>query len=245
MSEKEPDPLTSTSNSAEANPTGNSLTVDRKPPSALVLTGWILLSLLVIGVAGAAWFQQLRKQRVAPPPPVYNQVSAPTFIDETGTSFSITELDGRIWVADFIFTRCGSQCPVMSTHMRKLQNWLEENEMGNVQLVSVTVDPESDSPEALKRYAEAFKADPERWHFLTGDRKTIYDYILNDFHLETAENEGKPVADLFVHSDKFVLLDRNRHIRGYYSAMEDRDMEKLRETIISLSHHDQTSKKDQ
>src|SRR5690606_2312752 len=116
--------------------------VDRKPPSALVLTGWIVLALLIVGVAGAAWFQQLRKQRVAPPPPVYNQVSAPTFTDATGTSFSISKLDGRIWVIDFIFTRCGSQCPVMSTKMRRLQNWLDENEMGNVQLVSVTVDPE-------------------------------------------------------------------------------------------------------
>lgn len=207
-------------------------------PSIGVILGWLVLALLIIGVAGAAWFQQLRKQRVGPPPPVYEQVSAPTFTDQDGKPFEIASLDGRIWVVDFIFTRCGAQCPVMTTRKAQLQTWLTEKEMGNVQLVTITVDPEFDTPEVLKRYAERFKAEAGRWHFLTGDRATIYNFILEDFHLETAENEGLDVADMFVHSDKFVLVDRNRNIRGYYSAMEVREMDELREAITSISHHE-------
>lgn len=207
------------------------------PPRSIlpVLFGTIALILLVIFIASAAWFKQLRNKQVEPPPPVLGSVSAPTFTDENGTSFTISQLDGRIWVIDFIFTRCGGQCPVMSIHMQKLQQWLKENEQGNVKLVSVTVDPEYDQPPVLKRYAKTFKADEGRWHFLTGDRKTIYDYIINDFKLGAEENADTPVAEMFVHSDKFVLMDRDRNIRGYYSGTDEADMAKIRTAIISLS----------
>jgi len=231
-----------------SNPPDNSLPPgNRNPPSMVVICGWIILAMFVMGIAGLAWFQQLRKQRVEPPPPVYSEkLSAPTFTDETGTSFPISSLDGRIWVVDFIFTRCGGQCPLMTNNMTQLQKWLQENEMGNVKLVSITVDPEHDTPEVLTRYAKNFKAIPGKWHFLTGDRKTIYDFILNDFKLETEENQGKALAELFVHSDKFVLVDSNRQIRGYYSGTEDRDavpseLENLRQAIISLSHQSQST----
>lgn len=199
------------------------------------LIGGAIIFFLVIGLVGAALFQQLRNKQVPPPPPILGQVSAPTFTDENGTSFSISQLDGRIWIADFIFTRCGTQCPIMSINMQKLQGWLNENEQGNVKLVSITVDPESDTPEVLERYARAFKADKGRWHFLTGDRQTIYDYIIKEFKLGAAENEGQAVSDMFVHSDKFVLVDRDRNIRGYYSGQDVVALEQLRDDIISIS----------
>lgn len=199
------------------------------------LIGGVIVFFLVIGLVGAALFYQLRKKQVPPPPPILGQVSAPTFTDENGTSFSISQLDGRIWVADFIFTRCGTQCPIMTMNMQKLQEWLIENEQGNVKLVSITVDPESDTPEVLERYARAFKAQKGRWHFLTGDRQTIYDYIIKQFKLGAEENEGQAVADMFVHSDKFVLVDRDRNIRGYYSGQDTTALEQLRDDIISIS----------
>lgn len=234
MSSQNPENIT-----PESNGPGGSPPRDKGPGMAWI--GWLLLAFFVIAIAGIAWFQQLRSKRVAPPPPFISQVSAPTFTDETGTSFTISQLDGRIWVANFIFTRCGGQCPLMSVNMKKLQGWLQENEMGNVKLVSLTVDPEFDTPEVMQRYSDAFQANEGQWHFLTGDRQTIYDWILKDFKLETEENEGKPVADLFVHSDKFVLLDRERNIRGYYSGTDAEELEKLREAIISISHQSESA----
>jgi protein SCO1/2 len=204
------------------------------PRLPVVLLGSVFLALLVIALVGAAWFKQLRNNQADPPPPVLGHVSAPTFTDANGTSFSLTQLDGRIWVADSIFTRCGGQCPLMTVNMKKLQDWLEAEEHGGVKLVSFTVDPEYDTPEVLKRYSTTFKADPNRWHFLTGERTLLYNYIMNDFMLGAEENKGVPEAEMFLHSDKFVLMDRNRNIRGYYSGTEDADMEKLKQAISSL-----------
>lgn len=210
------------------------------PKLPVAFIGSAFLALLVIGVVGAAWFTQLRKNRVDPLPPVLGTVSALTFTDANGEPFSISELDGRIWVADSIFTRCGGMCPVMSTRMRQLQKWLEENEHGGVKLVTFTVDPEHDTPEVLKQYAENFKADPDRWYFLTGPRELIYKYLMDDFMLGVEENDGVPEAEMFIHSDKFVLLDRNRNIRGYFSGLEETDMEKLRRAITSLAYETET-----
>lgn len=222
------------------NPPDNNRPGPARPPSLGIIFGWIILALVIIAIAGAAWFQQLRKQRVSPPPPVLGKVSAPQFVDERGTTFPVSSLDGRIWVVDFIFTRCGGQCPLMTMNMRNLQTWLDENHFGNVRLVSVTVDPEHDTPDVLFKYARTFKAVEGRWHFLTGDRKTIYDFILNDFKLATEEEKNQPPAEMFVHSDKLVLIDKDRNIRGYYSGTEAKndttnEMESLRNAIISLS----------
>lgn len=206
------------------------------PRLPIMLLSSVFVGLLVIALVGAAWFAQLRKNRVASPPPVLGSVTAPTFTDTTGTSFSLAQLDGRIWVADSVFTRCGSICPPMTSNMKKLQDWLEKKELGNVKLVTITVDPVHDTPEVLREYAESYRADPKRWHFLTGAPEKINGYLVNQFLLGTEENKGVPESEMFIHSDKFVLIDRDRNIRGYYSGIEDEDLENLRTAIISLSH---------
>ncbi len=234
MSSSNQDPLNPQHSQAESTEAENQR-IARRRSIMPRLIGGSLIFFVLIALIGAALFQQLRKKQVPPPPPILGQVSAPTFTDETNTSFSITQLDGRIWVADFIFTRCGTQCPVMTFNMKKLQDWLIENEQGNVKLVSLTVDPETDTPDVMRQYARSVKADEGRWHFLTGDRQTIYDYIIKEFKLGADENEGQSVADMFVHSDRFVLVDRDRNIRGYYSGQDDVALEKLRNDIVSIS----------
>lgn len=205
------------------------------PRLPIMLLSAVFVGLLVIAIVGAAWFAQLRNKRVASPPPVLGQVTAPTFTDTSGTSFSLSKLDGRIWVADSVFTRCGSICPPMTANMKKLQDWLETEELGNVKLVTFTVDPDHDTPEVLREYAESYKADLNRWHFLTGAPEKINGYLVNQFLLATEENKGVPETEMFIHSDKFVLIDRDRNIRGYYSGIEDEDLDNLRTAIISLS----------
>lgn len=200
-----------------------------------IIISFVLLALFLIAVVGAAWYKQLRFKHAPVPPPVYGTVSAPTFTDSTGTSFSLSQLQGRIWVMDSIYTRCGGQCPIMSTNMKSLQDWLVKKEQGGVKLVSLTVDPEHDTPTELTRYARMFKADTSRWHFLTASKKEIYDYLMNDFKLGVDENKDQPEEEMFIHSDKFVLVDRDLNIRGYYSGMDEEDMKKLRLAITSLS----------
>lgn len=139
---------------------------------------------------------------------------APSFqlVDQTGTKFDATQLDGKIWIADFIFTSCPGPCPIISTRMSEIAQALRETD---VDLVSFTVDPETDTPEVLRVYAEKLKAQPQRWYFLTGPKPALYDLTKNGFKLAVDDSEpGNPI-----HSTRVVLVDRHRQIRGYYDVL--------------------------
>ena len=153
------------------------------------------------------------------PLPEYGQTPEFELTERSGRTVSSSELQGKVWVADFIFTTCAGPCPLMSTHMAALQRATSELD---VQLVSFTVDPETDTPEVLAEYANRYKADPERWVFLTGEKQALYDMIRSGFMLAVDDGSltegGKPGPGLITHSVKFVLVDRNGQIRGFYSG---------------------------
>lgn len=153
------------------------------------------------------------------PLPEYGQTPAFKLTERSGRTVSSSELAGRVWVADFIFTTCAGPCPLMSTHMAALQRATADLD---VQLVSFTVDPETDTPDVLAEYAERYQADPERWLFLTGAKQAIYDMVKQGFMLAVDDGSltpgGKPGPGLVTHSVKFVLVDRQGRIRGYYSG---------------------------
>ena len=141
--------------------------------------------------------------------------------ERSGRTVTAGDLAGKVWVADFIFTTCAGPCPLMSTHMAALQRATEDLD---VQLVSFSVDPERDTPEVLSEYAARYKADPERWLFLTGPKQALYDMIQKGFLLAVDDGSltegGKPGPGIITHSVKFVLVDREGRIRGYYSGEE-------------------------
>ena len=153
------------------------------------------------------------------PLPEYGQTPAFDLTERSGRSVSSEELAGKVWVADFIFTTCAGPCPLMSTHMAALQRATEGLD---VELVSFTVDPERDTPEVLAEYAKRYKADPERWLFLTGAKQALYDMIQTGFLLAVDDGSltegGKPGPGIITHSTKFVLVDQQGRIRGYYSG---------------------------
>src|SRR6266481_7297210 len=122
----------------------------------------ILLIAALLMVAGCV--------RQPPPLPVLGQIPGFELTDETGQPFDRKALDGKVWVADFIFTTCTGPCPRMSSLMRQVQQ--ASGAIPGVQLVSFTVDPEHDTPAALALYAARYHAQSERWHFLTGARET-------------------------------------------------------------------------
>jgi len=202
------------------------------PPYAWL--AWLVFAALIVGVAGAAIYQQLQKSKLGPELPVLGTVPPVALLNEKGTTVTLETFAGQPWVADFIFTRCGGQCPLMTQRMAVLQGWLKEKGLTHVQLVSGTVDPEFDTPERLAEYGNTFKADPEMWTFLTGPRETIYPWITEGFKLGVDENKGKPVADMFVHSDRSVLVDAQGRIRGYYVLANDEDMRKIQSAIRRL-----------
>jgi protein SCO1/2 len=133
------------------------------------------------------------------------------------TTLGRGELLGRPWIADFIFTRCGGPCPLLSAQMARLQRELPRE----VRLISFTVDPDADTPEALQDYAARFGADPDRWMFLRGEKAGLYRLMYEGFNLPLAENPGAAPGAGFIHSTRFVLVDAEGAVHGYYDGNDE------------------------
>ncbi len=146
------------------------------------------------------------------PLPVLGQVPGFTLTAASGQPFDRKMLDGKVWVADFIYTTCPGPCPRMSSLMRQVQK--ASLMIPGVQLVSFTVDPEHDTPAVLAQYAGRYQADPNLWHFVTGPREEL-DHLARDaFKLSSVDGTLN-------HSTRLVLLDRQSRIRGYYGTTDD------------------------
>lgn len=188
--------------------------IDRTPSAQkpgiwrVVMLGLPLLVVTVLFLVWRGQIAQLQKRTVSS----YGTLPAFELTNQKGEKFGSAQLDGKIWVADFIFTSCPGPCPMISSRMSELQKPLAKTD---VHLVSFTVDPEKDTPEVLRMYADKLNARPERWDFLTGTKSAIYDLSVRGFKLGVDEAEpGNPV-----HSTRMVLVDRHRQIRGYYDAL--------------------------
>ena len=162
------------------------------------------------------------------PAPLEVMGDVPQFelVSDTGQPFDSHALDGHIWVADFIYTTCEGPCPMMSSHMRQIQDQTAA-EYPDVRFVSITVDPAHDTPAALAEYAKRYKRDPNRWFFLTGETAKLNDVSLKAFKLNSVDGS-------MTHSTRFALVDQKRRIRGYYLTSEDGFMPKLMHDIRQL-----------
>ncbi|MBI3566530.1 MAG: SCO family protein [Elusimicrobia bacterium] len=132
-------------------------------------------------------------------------------------------LRGRAWIADFVYTRCSGPCPLLTAHMASLQKRVPKS----VGLLSFTVDPDHDSPEVLTLYAKRFKADPQRWFFVTGDKPELVKLFRDGFQIAVAEDPDAPAGQTVAHTTKFVLIDGEGLIRGYYDGDELESLDKL------------------
>jgi len=148
---------------------------------------------------------------------VYGRAPEFDLTERGGQIFSEKNLLGKPWVADFIFTSCAGQCPLMSLEMRKLQKTFPE--VTGLQFVSFTVDPERDTPEVLSQYADRYGAEKDRWFFLTGTRGEL-DRIQKEFYLTPAEQP-------MMHSVRFILVDGEGETRGYYDSSDEASMKQL------------------
>ena len=173
--------------------------------------------------------------------PALGQVPDFSLIGSDGRALTQAQLAGGVWVADFIFTHCPGVCPVLSAQMSKLQHALPQAGGDAVRLVSFSVDPANDTPEALRAYGERFGAEQGRWLFVTGQRDVLHALIGQGFHLAVAdrpESENTDGEGLITHSDRFVLIDKNLQIRGYYHGTDPESVQKLLQDIRELGKED-------
>ncbi|HTL57404.1 MAG TPA: SCO family protein [Candidatus Limnocylindrales bacterium] len=151
--------------------------------------------------------------------PLYGQVADFALTNQNGQRVSLADLRGHVWVADIIFTRCAGPCLKMSRQMMELQQALPKSSAAK--LISLTTDPEFDTPSVLKGYAERFEANPNRWTFLTGTKKQIAALAIESLKLTAIEKkpeEQQSPVDLFIHSTIFVLVDKHGQLRGVYET---------------------------
>jgi cytochrome oxidase Cu insertion factor (SCO1/SenC/PrrC family) len=179
---------------------------------------WNLTLILIPLVTAALLFllREIQVQRLGNRA-INNYGSVPAFqlTNQNGRPFGSADLAGKIWIADFIYTTCPGPCPMISSRMSEMQKPLVKTD---VHLVSVTVDPEKDTPQMLREYANRLQAEPGRWDFLTGPKSAIYDLSRRGFKLVAAEHDGENGEPL--HSTRMILVDRHGQIRGYYDATE-------------------------
>lgn len=133
------------------------------------------------------------------------------------------QMSGKITIVDFFFTSCPSICPVMSTEMERVQDAFRDEDM--VQVYSISIDPDYDTPQVLADYATLHGAKPGKWFFLSGPREQTYHLARCGFVLPAID--GGKIPDDFVHSDKFVLVDGLGRIRGYYSGTNREGVDQL------------------
>ena len=188
---------------------------------------WVVLGIIIIGIAGInLWSVFDTKSEV--PVSKSATVSVPDFslTTQQGEPLTLSDMKGKIWVADFIFTNCPTICPAMTQEMARLQS---EFVADPVYFVSFSVDPERDTSRVLSRYATAYGADERRWHFLTGDKTHIYQLAEDGFSLAAGHNGTE-----ILHSTRFVLITPDGNVYGYYDSRSKPALLRLRRDVKAL-----------
>jgi protein SCO1 len=169
---------------------------------------------------------------------IWHSVDDFKFQNQLGNTVSLADLPNKVIIADFFFTRCPSICPKLTANIRRLQDALSSKDQFKqlnpafVQFLSFSVDPERDSVPVLKSYGDKFGINPDLWWLLTGPKKQIYDFSINELKLGLADGEG--VDSNFIHTQKLVLLDKEHVVRGYYNGLDSGDLNKLAKDLVFI-----------
>jgi protein SCO1/2 len=192
-------------------------------PKQFPRTIWLGFGLLT-GLLGLAWLVSLAELNRARHHtlPVIGQIADFTLTNQNGLVETLADLTNHVWVADIIFTRCAGPCPRMTAQMKSLQDLLPQG--SKAKLVTLTTDPDFDTPPVMKRYGERFNADFTRWTFLTGTKKEIAALAGGSLKLSAVPvkpEDQKNSADLFIHTTIFVVVDKHAQLRGIFETGGD------------------------
>lgn len=186
---------------------------------------WASLGLVTVGILFAFVHQELNKRSPSKPLaqafnlPVMGTVESFALTNHLGAPVGPRDYQGKVWLADIIFTRCPGPCARMTERLRRLQAVLPQD--SNLKLVSITTDPVYDTPEVLAKYATAHGAEA-RWDFLTGDKREILKLAVDSLKLTSLDKEERDREtpnDLFIHSTSLVLVDKQGRLRGSYQLL--------------------------
>ena len=187
---------------------------------------WVVLGVIIIAIAVVNLWSVFGTKPEVLTEAVAINVPDFSLTNQQGESLGLSDMAGKIWIADFIFTNCPTICPAMTQEMARLQS---EFVADPVYFVSFSVDPERDTADILSRYAKAYGADDRRWHFLTGDKAHIYQLAEKGFSL-AAGHKGSEI----LHSTRFVLVKPDRNIHDHYDSRSKPAMIRLRRDIKTL-----------
>ncbi len=209
------------------------------------LTGlaWLMVALAMVALLLALWRRNAVLVAHSETPPVLGIVNTDfTLTTQWGETLSLRDLKGKVWIAYFFFSSCPSICPVMNRNMTAVQDAIRE--MPDVLIVGFTVDPDTDKPEVLRRYGANFGVQRGKWYYLTGDKKVIYRVARQSFKLaaEPAPSVQPGSTHDFIHSEKFVLVDRAGRIRAYYTGTDPASVKQLIEDIQRVAQERPTGK---
>jgi len=167
---------------------------------------------------------------------VWHHVANFHLLNQLGDTVSLYDLKGKLIVMDYFFTSCRSTCPLLTANMLKMQQSFAKGsdpmsppDSSIVQFISFSVDPETDSVARLKKYADHFGIDPGNWWLLTGNKDSIYNYAFQE--LKVDKFDSTPVNPDFVHTTRFVLIDKNFNVRGFYNGLDSSSLDKLSKDI--------------
>ncbi|MEE2946705.1 MAG: SCO family protein [Verrucomicrobiota bacterium] len=213
-------------------------------PSNSKLVHWVVWGGLAVVVL-AIGFAFVREQSAPAPPrlakqelPVISQLSDFTLTNQLAQPVGLASFAGKVWFADIIFTRCGGPCPAMTRRMAELKEYFAGEP--NVAFVTLTTDPDHDTPKIMQRFAErfgAFHEEDHRWQFLTGSKKEIVRLAVDEMKLiarEKPPGEQATPEDLFIHATLFVAIDQQGRLRGVLESMEDGWKEKAITIVNTL-----------
>jgi protein SCO1/2 len=154
---------------------------------------------------------------------IWHKVRNFSFTNQLGAKTSLEDLKGKIIVVDFFFTHCPTICPQMARSMKKLQNSFKQNDT-IVQFLSISIDPEHDSVDQLKRFADKFNVDPGSWWLATANKNETYDFALKELKASVAD---AGIDTAFIHTENFFVLDKERIVRGWYNGLDSTMQAKL------------------
>lgn len=210
----------------------------RRGPKSWIVYSFLGLSILCLSVA---IFYPLPKRGRTDPTVVEpsSYFDAPQFSlqERDGTEVTTSDLKGKIWIASFVFTRCTMGCPQVTATMQSLQKDLDLAETDDLRLVTFTVDPENDTLDKLKKYAETYRAHGTKWLFLTGKEKVVRPLLQDGFKITANKRDNPKPGDEFDHSTKIFVIDKKGRVLQSFDGMQgehDTDGERYRAGLVRL-----------
>ena len=178
-------------------------------------------------------------EQKAPQPKVligkFREVGAFSFTDQQSRSLQQTDLKGKVWIANFIFTSCAAECLVLSSRFAELQRLFADER--DIAFVSFSVDPQTDTPERLGQFADRWHADPAKWFFLTGETSKVDALVKNSFLLPLTRNPieaGQLLSEKFIHSNRFAIVDRTGTVRAYVDGLQPESVSTISRIVVEL-----------